>query len=48
MIKQLLGLRNYTNIPVKSLSKAWLALGGSTELEKGPGYYAGDLSGIQP
>ena len=46
MIKQLLGLRNYTNIPVKSLSKGWLALGGSTELEKGPGYYAGDLSGI--
>ena len=46
MIKQLLGLRNYINIPVKSLSKGWLALGGSTELEKGPGYYAGDLSGI--
>ena len=46
MIKQLLGLRNYTNIPVKSLSKGWLALGGSTDLEKGPGYYAGDLSGI--
>lgn len=46
MIKQLLSLRNYINIPVKSLSKGWLALGGSTELEKGPGYYAGDLSGI--
>ncbi len=46
MIKQLLSLRNYTNIPVKSLSKGWLALGGSTDLEKGPGYYAGDLSGI--
>ncbi|MFT3948875.1 MAG: GH3 auxin-responsive promoter family protein [Agriterribacter sp.] len=46
MIKQLLSLRNYENIPVKSISKGWLMLGGSTELQKGPGYYAGDLSGI--
>jgi hypothetical protein len=46
MIKQLLSLRNYTDLPVKSIGKGWLALGGSTHLEKGPGYYAGDLSGI--
>ncbi len=46
MIKHLLSLRNYVDIPVKSLSKGWLTLGGSTDLEKGPGYYAGDLSGI--
>jgi len=47
MIKQLLGLRNYEDLPVKSLSKGWLTLGGSTELEKSSaGYYAGDLSGI--
>lgn len=46
MIKQLLTLRNYENLPVRSVSKGWLMLGGSTDLQKGPGYYAGDLSGI--
>ena len=46
MIKQLLSLRTYHDIPVKSISKGWLMLGGSTDLEKGPGYYSGDLSGI--
>jgi hypothetical protein len=46
MIKQLLSLRNYEGIPVKSIGKGWLTLGGSTELQKGSGYYAGDLSGI--
>ena len=46
MIKQLLTLRNYEHIPVLSISKGWLMLGGSTDLQKGPGYYAGDLSGI--
>lgn len=46
MIKHLLTLRNYVDIPVKSIGKGWLTLGGSTDLEKGPGYYAGDLSGI--
>jgi len=46
MIKHLLSLRNYTHIPMKSMGKGWLTLGGSTDLEKGPGYYAGDLSGI--
>lgn len=46
MVKQLLSLRTYHDIPVKSIGKGWLMLGGSTDLEKGPGYYAGDLSGI--
>ncbi|MFY7651695.1 MAG: GH3 family domain-containing protein [Chitinophagaceae bacterium] len=47
MIKHLISLKNYTDIPYASISKGWLALGGSTELEKGEaGYYAGDLSGI--
>ncbi len=46
MIKQLLTLLNYENIPVKSIRKGWLMLGGSTDLQKGAGYYAGDLSGI--
>ncbi len=46
MIKQLLSLRSYENIPYASIGKGWLTLGGSTELQKGAGYYAGDLSGI--
>jgi hypothetical protein len=46
MIKQLLSLRSYENIPYASISKGWLTLGGSTDLQKGAGYYAGDLSGI--
>lgn len=46
MIKQLLSLRSYENIPVKSISKGGLMIGGSTDLQKGPGYYSGDLSGI--
>ena len=46
MIKQLLSLRNYENIPFKSIGKGYLMLGGSTDLQKGPGYFAGDLSGI--
>ena len=46
MIKQLLTLRNYHDIPVKSLGKGWLMIGGSTDLQKGPGYFSGDLSGI--
>lgn len=46
MIKQLLSLRNYENIPIKSIGKGYLMLGGSTDLQKGPGYFAGDLSGI--
>ncbi len=46
MIKQLISLRHYHDIPVRSIGKGWLMLGGSTDLEKGPGYYSGDLSGI--
>lgn len=46
MIKQLLSLRTYENIPVRSIGKGWLMLGGSTELQETGGYYAGDLSGI--
>jgi len=46
MIKQMLSLRTYQDIPVKSIGKGWLMIGGSTALQKGGGYYAGDLSGI--
>lgn len=46
MIKQLLTLRNYEGIPYSSIGKGWLTLGGSTDLQKNLGYYAGDLSGI--
>jgi hypothetical protein len=46
MLKQLFSLRSYEGVPVKSFGKAWLALGGSTELQKGNGFYSGDLSGI--
>ena len=46
MIKQLLSLRSYDNVPLATVGKGWLALGGSTDLQKGAGYFAGDLSGI--
>jgi hypothetical protein len=46
MIKQLLSLRTYEDIPVRSVSKGWLMIGGSTSLQKGRGYFSGDLSGI--
>lgn len=46
MVKQLLTLRNYHDLPVKSIGKGWLTIGGSTHLQKQQGYYAGDLSGI--
>ncbi len=45
--KQLLSLTRYENIPKSSIGKGWLMLGGSTQLQKGPTYFAGDLSGIQ-
>ena len=45
--KQLLSLTRYANIPRSSIGKGWLMLGGSTQLQKGATYYAGDLSGIQ-
>ncbi len=46
MIKQLLTLMNYESISWRSVGKGYLMLGGSTDLQKGPGYFAGDLSGI--
>ncbi len=46
MLKQLFTLRTYHDLPVKSLGKGWLTIGGSTDLQKEAGYYAGDLSGI--
>jgi hypothetical protein len=46
MIKTLLSLRSYNDIPWKNVGRGFLMLGGSTDLQKGPGYYAGDLSGI--
>ena len=46
-IRQLISLASYTNVPRSSVSKGWLLLGGSTQLQKGPTYFAGDLSGIQ-
>jgi len=46
MIKQMLSLRTYEEIPLATVGKGWLALGGSTDLQKGVGYFAGDLSGI--
>lgn len=46
MIKQLLSLRNYEDLPMRSIGKGWLTLSGSTDLQRGSGYFAGDLSGI--
>jgi hypothetical protein len=45
--KQLLSLTKYENVPKSAVGKGWLILGGSTQLQKGPTYFAGDLSGIQ-
>ena len=45
--KQLLSLTRYEHVPKSSIGKGWLMLGGSTQLQKGATYYAGDLSGIQ-
>ena len=46
MLKQLLSLRTYESISWKQVGRGFLMLGGSTDLQRGPGYYAGDLSGI--
>ncbi len=46
-VRQLMSLAGYNNVPKQYVGKGWLMLGGSTELQKGPTYYAGDLSGIQ-
>ena len=45
--RQLLSLTKYDHVPKSALGKGWLMLGGSTQLQKGATYYAGDLSGIQ-
>ncbi len=45
--KQLLSLTRYAKVPKSSVGKGWLILGGSTQLQRGPTYFAGDLSGIQ-
>lgn len=46
-IRQLMSLASYSHVPKASVGKGWLMLGGSTQLQKGPTYFAGDLSGIQ-
>ena len=46
-LKQLLSLTRYDNVPRSAVGKGWLILGGSTQLQKGPTFFAGDLSGIQ-
>jgi GH3 auxin-responsive promoter len=45
--KQLLSLAKYEDVPKSAIGKGWMILGGSTQLQKGATYYAGDLSGIQ-
>ena len=45
--KQLFSLAKYEDVPKSAIGKGWLMLGGSTQLQKGPTYFAGDLSGIQ-
>lgn len=44
---QLMSLTRYDDVPKSAVGKGWLILGGSTQLQKGPTYFAGDLSGIQ-
>lgn len=46
-VKQFLSLSRYEHVPKSAAGKGWLMLGGSTQLQKGPTYFAGDLSGIQ-
>ncbi|MFZ1530347.1 MAG: GH3 auxin-responsive promoter family protein [Ferruginibacter sp.] len=46
-VKQLMSLARYEDVPKSAIGKGWLMLGGSTQLQKGPTYFAGDLSGIQ-
>jgi len=45
--RQLLSLAKYDDVPRRAVGKGWMILGGSTQLQKGATYYAGDLSGIQ-
>lgn len=46
-VKQLISLAKYDDVPKSAIGKGWLLLGGSTQLQKGPTFFAGDLSGIQ-
>ena len=43
----MISLAKYEDVPRSAMGKGWLLLGGSTQLQKGPTYFAGDLSGIQ-
>ena len=46
-LRQLLSLISYEKLPRNAVTKGFLMLGGSTDLQKGKaGWYAGDLSGI--
>jgi hypothetical protein len=45
--RQLYSLATYHDVNFSALPKGWFLLGGSTTLQKGPTYFAGDLSGIQ-
>jgi GH3 auxin-responsive promoter len=47
MIRQLISLRHYDDLPMNALGKGMLMLGGSTDLQKEKNWFAGDLSGIQ-
>lgn len=46
-LRQLLSLTRYDHVPKSAIGKGWLMLGGSTQLQRGSTYFAGDLSGIQ-
>jgi GH3 auxin-responsive promoter len=46
-LRQLATIATYQNVNISNVGRSWLLLGGSTELQKSDGYYAGDLSGIQ-
>src|SRR5436190_1252177 len=46
-IRQLITLFNYEKLPRNAMTKGFLMIGGTTDLQKGKaGWYAGDLSGI--
>ncbi|MFM2359467.1 MAG: hypothetical protein RLY16_1460 [Bacteroidota bacterium] len=46
-VRQLLSLAKYDDVPKRAIGRGWMILGGSTQLQKGATYFAGDLSGIQ-
>jgi hypothetical protein len=46
-LRQIISLAKYEDVPKSAIGKGWLILGGSTQLQKGATFYAGDLSGIQ-